>query len=58
MVGRMVSFWVGIAVGIAVLAVLCWYAAAGFRNGDRATDAKVSAVQQNAGRAKQPARSG
>jgi len=54
----MVSFWVGIAVSVAVLALLCWYAAAGFRNGDRATDAKVSAVQQNAGRAKQPARSG
>jgi hypothetical protein len=50
----MVSFWVGMAVGVAVLAVLCWCAAAGLRNGDRATDAKVSAVLRSAGQPDEP----
>jgi hypothetical protein len=45
----MVSFAAGLAAGVAALALLYWVAAAGFRNGDRATDAKVSAVLRNAG---------
>jgi hypothetical protein len=45
----MISFAVGLAAGVAALALLCWVAAAGFRNGDRATDAKVSAVLRDGG---------
>jgi hypothetical protein len=50
----MVTFWAGIAVGVAALAVLCWCAAAGLRNGDQETDAKVSAVLRNAGQPDEP----
>jgi hypothetical protein len=45
----MVSFAIGMAVCAAVLALLCWCAAAGFRNGDQATDAEVSAVLRQSG---------
>jgi hypothetical protein len=45
----MMSFVIGAAVCAAVLALLCWCAVAGFRNGDQATDAEVSAVLRHAG---------
>jgi hypothetical protein len=50
----MISFAAGLAAGVAVLALLCWCAAAGFRNGDRATDAQVSAVLRAAGQPDEP----
>jgi hypothetical protein len=50
----MVSFAAGLAAGVAVLALLCWAAAAGFRNGDRATDARVSAVLRDSGQPDEP----
>jgi hypothetical protein len=50
----MVSFIAGVAAGAAVLALLCWIAAAGFRNGDRPADAKVSAVLRDAGQPDEP----
>ena len=45
----MVSFVIGGAVCAAVLALLCRCAAAGFRNGDQAADAEVSAVLRHSG---------
>ncbi len=45
----MVSFAAGIAAGVLVLALLCWCAAAGFRNGDRPADTRVSAVLRDSG---------
>ena len=45
----MVSFAAGVAAGVVVLALLCWCAAAGFRNGDRPADAWVSAVLRDSG---------
>jgi hypothetical protein len=50
----MVSFMIGIAVGIAVLALLCWCAARGRRDGDRPADAKVSAVLRDSGQPDEP----
>lgn len=48
------SYAAGLAAAAAVLALLCWITAAGFRNGDRATDAKVSAVLRDAGQPDEP----
>jgi hypothetical protein len=45
----MVSFVIGAAGFATVLALLCWCCAAGFRNGDLATDAEVSAVLGQSG---------
>jgi hypothetical protein len=45
----MVSFGISMAVGAVVLALLCWYAVAGFRAGDRSGDARVTAVLREAG---------
>jgi hypothetical protein len=50
----MVSFTIGIAAGIAALALLCWCAARGFRDGDRPADAKVSAVLRHSGQPDEP----
>jgi hypothetical protein len=49
MVERMMSFVIGAAVCAAVLALVCWCAVAGFKNGDQATDAEVSAVLRHSG---------
>jgi hypothetical protein len=45
----MVTVTISIAAGIAVLALLCWCAARGLRDGDRTADAKVSAVLRDSG---------
>jgi hypothetical protein len=50
----MVSFIAGLAAGVAALALVCWLAAAGLRNGDRPADAKVSAVLRDAGQPDEP----
>ena len=50
----MVSFWIGLAVAIVVLAALCAAAAAGFRNGDHQADATVVAVLTDAGQPDEP----
>jgi hypothetical protein len=50
----MVSFTVGIAAGIGVLALLCWCVACGFRDGDRLADATVSAVLRASGQPDEP----
>ena len=50
----MVSFPIGIAAGIAALALLCWCAARGFRDGDRPADAKVSAELHASGQPDEP----
>ena len=43
------SFVIGTGVCAAVLALVYWCAVAGFRNGDQATDAEVSAVLRHSG---------
>ena len=43
------SFVIGAGVCAAVLVLVCWCAVAGFRNGDQATDAEVSAVLRHSG---------
>ena len=51
----MVSYTIGIiAAGIAVLALLCWCVARGFRDGDRPADAKVSAELHASGQPDEP----
>lgn len=50
----MVSFTAGLTAGIAVLALLCWCAARGFRDGDRPGDAAVRAVLRDAGQPDEP----
>ena len=51
----MVSYTIGIiAAGIAVLALLCWCVARGFRDGDRPADATVSAVLRASGQPGEP----
>jgi hypothetical protein len=50
----MVSFVIGTAGFAAVLTLLCWCWAAGFRNGDLATDAEVSAVLRHSGQPDEP----
>lgn len=45
----MVSFAVGLAAGMVVLALLGWCAAQGLRDGDRPADAAVSAALRDAG---------
>jgi hypothetical protein len=50
----MVSFGISMAVSVAVLALLCWYAAAGFRSGDRPDDARITAVLRDAGQPDEP----
>jgi hypothetical protein len=50
----MVSFTIGIVAGIAVLALLCWCAARGLRDGDCPADARVSAVLRDSGQPDEP----
>jgi hypothetical protein len=51
----MVSFTIGIiATGIAVLALVYWCVARGFRDGDRPADATVSAVLRASGQPDEP----
>lgn len=50
----MVSFAIGLAAGIVVLALACWCTATGFRNGDCPGDATVSAVLRDAGQPDEP----
>ena len=48
------SFVIGAAGLAVVLALLCWCVAVGFRNGDQATDAEVSAVLRHSGQPDEP----
>jgi len=50
----MVSFAIGIAAGIGALALLCWCAARGIRDGDLPVDAKVSGVLRDSGQPDEP----
>jgi hypothetical protein len=50
----MVSFGISMAVSVAVLALLYWYAAAGFRSGDRSGDVRVTALLRDAGQPDEP----
>ena len=50
----MMSFGIVMAVSAAVLALLGWYAVAGFRSGDRSGDARVTAVLREAGQPDEP----
>jgi len=50
----MMIFAASAAAGVAVLALLCRVAAAGFRYGDRSADARVSAVLRDAGQPDEP----
>lgn len=43
-----------IAIAFAVLAALCWHAAAGFRDGDRPADATVTALLRGSGQPDEP----
>jgi hypothetical protein len=45
----MVGFAVIMTIAFAVLAALCWHAAAGFRDGDRSADATVTALLRRSG---------
>jgi hypothetical protein len=42
------------AIAFAVLAALCWHAAAGFRDGDRSADATVTALLRGSGQPDEP----
>jgi hypothetical protein len=50
----MVGFAVIMAIAFAVLAALCWHAAAGFRDGDRSADATVTALLRRSGQPDEP----
>ena len=50
----MLSYTVGLTAGIAVLALLYWCAARGFRDGDRPGDTTVRAVLRDAGQPDEP----
>ena len=51
MVASMHNLFIALAVGAVAFAGVCWFARAGFRNGDRPLDAPVQAALRSSGQA-------